>query len=288
MFLFVVVHVQSNPLEHEFALWHSRAPMVRDILRPVFDKHRLTMMERTPSAAAESITSSLWRATPSLNYRSQPDLAVGLRGGLSQEGATATSPLIPDVAIHYRCGDNTVGHYGYLAFPAFKRRIPRNASSIYVMAESPSRKTNTQRTNTCNAILNGLFEYLKKEFSSAHVMILRGANMYDDMTRLALADTTICSVSSFCIWPALASTTRAYFPITRLIAQATAPPYTPHFQWLDMFPEEAVLPGVKAKRMDNTQILKFLHNPKGFRPVPPQYVLDKMRGKGRRKAIVAS
>lgn len=276
-------------IEHEFALLHSRATMVRDILRPVFDKHYLTMTERSPDLATKSVTSASWRThvyNPSLishpTRPGQSTSAVDLRGGLSREKVTVTTslPMIPDVAVHYRCGDNTVGHYGYLAFPAFKRRIPHNASSIYVMAENPSRKTNSQRTNTCNAILNDLFEYLKKEFSTSNVIILRGADMYDDMTRLALAETTICSVSSFCIWPALSSTTKAYFPITRLIAKATAPVYnTRHFQWLDVYPEEAVLPGVKAKRMTNTQILKFLHDPKGFRPAPPQYVLDKMRGK---------
>jgi hypothetical protein len=237
--------------------------MVRDILRPVFDKHFVTMTEQKQEIE-NRITLSSWKSV----VRSPHD------------DKSTSLPMIPDVSIHYRCGDNTVGHYGYLAFPAFKRRIPSNATTIYVMTENPSRKTNSQRTNQCNAILTGLFEYLKKEFVTSSIVILRGANMYDDMTRLALSKTTICSVSSFCIWPALSSTTMAYFPITRLIAKATAPVYDPrHFQWLDSFPDEIVLSGVKSKRMDNSQILKFLLKPKGFRPLPPQYVLDKQRGK---------
>lgn len=252
--------------------------MVRDILRPVFDKHFLAMTEEKLQIE-ESIAATSWR---SVVRAPVTETSAGHRNQGVE--AASTLPMIPDVAIHYRCGDNTVGHYGYLAFPAFKRRIPRNATSIYVMAESSSRNANAQRISQCNAILSGLFEYLQNEFQTASIVVLRGANMYDDMTRLALAKTTICSVSSFCIWPALASTTMAYYPITRLIAKATAPEYdsSRHFQWLDVFPEEAVLPGVKAKRMDNAQILKFLHKPKGFRPVPPQYVLDKQRGKGRR------
>ena len=234
--------------------------MVRDILRPVFDKRFVTMLE-SKEVLQQTIRKSSWRSV--------------IRRPFDQD--TLQVPLIPDAAIHYRCGDNTVGHYGYLAFPAFKRRIPVNSTTIYVMAERSSRKTNAQRTSQCNAILNGLFEYLEEEFPSSSVFVLRGADMYDDMTRLALAKVTICSVSSFCIWPALSSTTLAYFPITRLIAKATAPTYTKNFKWLDTFPDEVVLPGVKSKRMDNSQILKFLRKPKGFRPSPPQYVLDRKR-----------
>lgn len=256
-------------VEHPNALWQSRAYMVRDILRPVFDAHHLSMTQREPQIQ-QSLTHNSWKSIIRDEHK------VG-----NEKIPAGVLPMIPDVAIHYRCGDNTVGHYGFLAFTAFKRRIPTNATTIYVMAESPSRKTNIQRTSQCNGILNALFDYLKREFLSASVVILRGADMYDDMTRLALAKTTICSVSSFCIWPAVSSTTRAYFPITRLIAKATAPEYDPdHFQWLDSFPDEVVLPGVKAKRMDTGQIVKFLLNPRGFRPSPPQYVLDKQRGRG--------
>jgi hypothetical protein len=237
--------------------------MVRDILRPIFLTHYTTMTTKEHQYHIQKSITSGWKTSLQAPYSS--DLNMDL-------------PLIPEVSIHYRCGDNTVGHYGYLAFPAFKNRIPANASTIYVMTESPSRKTNHQRTTQCNAILGALFDFLRGEFLSATVVIMRGANMYDDMTRLALSQTTICSVSSFCIWPALASTTTAYFPITRLIAKATAPVYTESFHWLDQFPEESVLSGVKSKRMDNTQIIKFLLKPRGFRPLPPQYVLDKQRG----------
>lgn len=250
--------------------------MVTDILRPVFDQHLNTMKENRHEIE-QYIMKNNWKSSLKLPYHNSAT------GSLITTVASVSRslPMIPDVAIHYRCGDNTVGHYGYLAYPAFKRRIPPSSSTIYVMAENPSRKTNPLRSDQCNAILTGLFDYLTDEFPEASVVILRGANMYDDMTRLALANTTICSVSSFCIWPALSSTTKAYFPITRLIAKATAPVYdNKHFQWLDVFPDEIVLAGVKSKRMDNAHIVKFLNNPKGFRPQPPQYVLDRKKKGG--------
>lgn len=259
--------------EHENALLHHHAQMVRDILRPVFDFHYRSNMLEQKNEIEKVIATKNWKSI------------VRSPGESPTTQAESVLPMIPDVAVHYRCGDNTVGHYGYLSYPAFKRRIPSTARTIYVMAENPSRNSNTQRNNQCNAILTGLFDYLKAEFSQASIVILRGANMFDDMTRLALANTTICSVSSFCIWPALSSTTKAYFPITRLIAKATAPLYDvgKTFEWLNYFPDEVVLPGVKSKRMDNSHIVKFLNNPKGFRPLPPQYVLDKQRGRNSKR-----
>lgn len=242
--------------EHEYALWHHNPRMVRDILRPIFQHHYLVNMK---NQHGHDLSAS-WRTHINNPYRNIDSL-----------------PLVPDVAIHYRCGDNIVGHYGYLAFPAFTRRIPANSSTIYVMSESPSRKPGKLIESRCNAILGGLFNHLKRQFPSATILVLRGANIYDDMTRIALARTAICSVSSFCIWPALASSTSAYFPITRLIAKATAPTYTSNFHWLDKFPEESVLPGVKAKSMNTDRILQQLTNPKGFRPTPPSYVLDRMK-----------
>ena len=56
-------------------------------------------------------------------------------------------PAIPDAAIHYRCGDNVVTHYGFLPFRVYSRYIPKDATFIYVMAESPSRKLNKRDGN---------------------------------------------------------------------------------------------------------------------------------------------
>ena len=40
--------------------------------------------------------------------------------------------------------------------------------------------------------------------------------MYTDMYRLAYAKLTICSVSTFCLWPAISSTNAAFVPRTPL------------------------------------------------------------------------
>lgn len=50
-------------------------------------------------------------------------------------------PIVPEVALQYRCGDN-IGFnymYGLLPFFAFPGRIPAGAKTIYVLSDHPSR-----------------------------------------------------------------------------------------------------------------------------------------------------
>ncbi len=80
------------------------------------------------------------------------------------------------------------------------------------MAESPSRKLNKfdgangkEGHNRCNAIFEALLGFLTQHFPDATVVILRGQNIFDDLARLTYAKTVICSVSTFCFWPAVAA-----------------------------------------------------------------------------------
>lgn len=43
---------------------------------------------------------------------------------------------------------------------------------------------------------------------------------------------TICSTSTFCFWPALASNTTVYYPVTQMILNGTTPQFTEHFHWI--------------------------------------------------------
>ena len=115
-------------------------------------------------------------------------------------------PLIPDVAIHYRCGDNFVGYYGFLPFTAFPKYIPQSVRTIFVLAENRNRHSTARqhRGSKCDVILFNLFEYLKKKFPNASVVVRRGDDLYTDMVRLAYAKITVCSVSTFCLWSVIA------------------------------------------------------------------------------------
>ena len=129
-------------------------------------------------------------------------------------------PLIPDVAVHYRCGDNFGPPYGFVTFPAIKDRIPPDARTIYVLSERRGRKTEAkpQLAAKCDAVIEALHRFLVGKFPSAAVVTKRGSDdMYVDLARLTFANVTVCSISTFCLWPAVASNGTAYFPPSRLV-----------------------------------------------------------------------
>jgi len=159
----------------------------------------------------------------------------------SSSSSSSILPLIPSVAIQYRCGDN-IGfgktRYGLLPFRAFKSRIPPWAASIYVIADSPNRQQGHPYSSRCGTILTALFSYLTKSFPKAIVVVKRGGDQFLDYARLIRANVTICSASTFCLWPSLANVGgNSYFPLTPLVAKATSNTTAPflgsHFHWID-------------------------------------------------------
>ena len=178
-------------------------------------------------------------------------------------------PFVPDAAIHYRCGDNLVTHYGFLPFRAFKRVIPPTAKTIYVMAESSKRRANRlESVQRCDSIFTALEIYLRMHFPGATIVLLRGQPLFDDLARLTYAQTVVCSVSTFCLWPAVASGgangtttvgTHAHFPVSRLIAKGnTSMDYGDSgFTWLHQVSEHIVL-GKDAVRMRISKLVQIL------------------------------
>lgn len=132
-------------------------------------------------------------------------------------------PLVPDVAIQYRCGDN-IGFsymYGILPFTAFPSRIPENAKYIYVLSDHPSRAPHSPYTSKCEMILQHLLAYILQHRPNATVVIKRGGDMFLDYARLSFANVTICSASSYCFWAAISNTKgTVHFPCSVLIAGA--------------------------------------------------------------------
>lgn len=148
-------------------------------------------------------------------------------------------PLIPDVALQYRCGDNIAFSwmYGILPFTAFDTRIPPNSKHIYVLSDHPSRAAHSPYTSRCHQILSHLLDYLKERNPSSTIVVKRGGDLFLDYARLAMAEVAICSPSSYCFWPAIARDKVAHFPLTGLIAGADnmqlAPDFGPNFKWIE-------------------------------------------------------
>jgi len=146
---------------------------------------------------------------------------------LFMSGSRKSIPIIPDVTLHYRCGDNIAGAssaigYGLLKVKDIVSRIPVNARHIYILAESTSRnkKKSTHGCNDeCSLIHYFVYKSLIKKFPKSLVVLKKGGNIYLDFVRLVLSNTTICSASTFCFYAALGHNQSAvYFPRTKLIA----------------------------------------------------------------------
>lgn len=93
--------------------------------------------------------------------------------------AVTTLPVIPDVAIHYRCGDNLFTHYGFTPFRIFAKIIPTTAKHIYILSESSDRSSKLNSVTRCAAIFDALHIYLMKHFPSSVVVILRGHDIFE-------------------------------------------------------------------------------------------------------------
>lgn len=205
--------------ENSEAPWLSRTHLIPAVLLPAINAYtRLTN--------AEALGTTLNNAT---DYSTLP-LSTPL-------------PLLPNVTIQYRCGDN-IGFgktkYGLLPFSAYRKhgRIPRElARYIYVIADSPTRSANHPYSHRCDAILKSLFEDLRAHFPEAVVVVKRGGDPFLDYTRIAYSSVVFCSASTFCLWPALANPIgHVYYPLTPLVARAatndTAPDFGPRFHWI--------------------------------------------------------
>ena len=150
--------------ENPDSLIHKHHDYIRNILQPAY-LAQLTQLKRSNISMKH-----IWRSNP----------------GTIPNG---TLPVIPDVSIHYRCGDNVVGHYGFLPFGFFKEKILNTTRFIYVMSESSSRKTRRLQRQKCDMILQALFDFLTIHFPTASVFIMRGDHVLSDMTRFY--DTTL-------------------------------------------------------------------------------------------------
>lgn len=238
-----------SPTEWTYGLVHRHAYMVRKMflsaLQVFWEKHGDKRFLNLSSSAATKILIGKNTTIFDVNSASSSVIEQQL-------------PLIPDVAIHYRCGDNTVTHYGFTPFRVFAATIPHDTRSIYVMAESPSRNARPDRTERCTSIFMALRSYLMSKFPRAVVVVLRGHDMFEDLARLTYANTTICSVSTYCLWPAMSNNHTVYFPVTKLIAKEnTSFDYGSSFHWL-VDDKYRAIRGSEALHMPHAELVNRL------------------------------
>jgi hypothetical protein len=132
-------------------------------------------------------------------------------------------PLYPgvqldDAVIHFRCGDlmdSDHPRYGFLSFPSLVSQLASTVRSIGVVTQPYNDESHQSRAwdNTaikrrrCRIVVTDLVDYLTGRFPAARVTV---HNRPDDTialtyARMILANQTIAGISTFGVFPAIAS-----------------------------------------------------------------------------------
>ena len=123
-----------------------------------------------------------------------------------------------------------------MPFKAYLPLIPANARYIYVTSDHPGRQGNDEKRSNgrgCTEICRALHTYLSTHYPHATVVVKRGEDVLIAMAQMFLANVTICSASTFCLWPAVAKIDNiAYFPLSGVVLNNKAVDLGPNFKWL--------------------------------------------------------
>jgi len=150
-------------------------------------------------------------------------------------------PLIPDVAILFRCVDILTvgtGHpYGFVNFHLYSALIPDRVSSIYVLSEKlnyliedPDAPPSINE-GACMQLGNDLLLFLKNIRPKAVVALRRGYPV-DSLLMLAKANVVICAPSTFCLYPGIANTNGTVYYTPGNVIEFN-PFLTENFYWVE-------------------------------------------------------
>jgi hypothetical protein len=131
---------------------------------------------------------------------------------------------IDDAQIHFRCGDLMMSNhpsFGFMKFSAFSKRIFNDTKSIGIVTQpfelnngEQSRKEDAGKTKMarCKEIVMLLQEHLAEKFPDARIRIHNGGNETIALTyaRMIMAKQTFSPISSFSVFPALATFGKGY------------------------------------------------------------------------------
>ena len=197
--------------------WSSRVAALRQIVAHAIDVSH-------PHVANHSIS---WTSFSAI--RTGPNITLFEEemapGEIQEEDSDLKLPLIPDVALMFRCVDvltfDTSAAYGFLNFDVYSNLVPVDAKMIYVFSEAlhyyHGTTQNSSRAEICINISLSLVEHLAERFPTATVALRRGHAM-EHFIVLQKARTVVCTPTSFCYFAVLAGSNDVYFQESRLVS----------------------------------------------------------------------
>lgn len=234
--------------ENSEAPWISRVPLIREVLEPAVQAYTLAVGGMQNHYTKLSNETDRLYLSPALQRQYGIDYRQNKEFKITPTIQSAVKlPLVPNVTIQYRCGDN-IGFgktkYGLLPYSVYgPKRITLHSLQakqplyIYIIADSPQRNSAHVYSYRCETILDRLVAYLVRLYPNSVIALKRGGDIFLDYTRIMYSNIVFCSASTFCLWPALANDVgQVYYPLTPLIAKAatneTAPKFKENFHWI--------------------------------------------------------
>ena len=165
------------------------------------------------------------------------------------------SVFLDDATIHFRCGDvlklkNPRGDYGFTRFVEYAKRISPTTRSIGIVTQpfeaAQNREQDANNTDKCKMIVTSLQTYLQNHYPTATVSIRNGPGetLVLAYLRIAAANETMTSLSSFSAFPLLANYGESHYEHGRLLVN----------QWLHEVTFEHTTP-IQGDFMKNKRIM---------------------------------
>lgn len=127
-----------------------------------------------------------------------------------------------DAVIHFRCGDilsltKPGAKYGLSPYSLYNRFLKDASIQSIGIVTAPfglksGRSHDRKHMHTCQALVNDMISYLEEKYPSTTVTVRNNTNetVVAAYTRMILANRVLCDSSTFCLFPAIASTGQGY------------------------------------------------------------------------------
>jgi hypothetical protein len=155
-----------------------------------------------------------------LNHHEEPNnsqLALSFSATTAQHHPLlhTTNLQLDEVIIHFRCGDlmdSQHPRFGFLKYDALVKHIATAARSIGIVtqpftnkAQSRASDTSTTKSERCRIVVMNFLAYVRLRFPHARVSLHNADSIALTYARMIVANQTIAGISTFGVFPAIAS-----------------------------------------------------------------------------------
>lgn len=223
----------------------------------------LVGVPRPDHASAQFAEKYLWSKREGVHDESTSVLQIPIPHKRGEPVFPRGSVELDDAVIHFRCGDLMTSdhpYFGMLKFHGYTKYISSEVRTIGIVTQPFNGKVQTARlvdTNPtsldrCRVLIMSLVGYIQERFPSSRIRIHNGPNKTVALAyaRMIMANQTISGVSTFGVFPTLASFGTGYFRLPEYPRGATG-----FNTWLLDPPIERLAENVVLEREENTYMV---------------------------------